>query len=190
MCVCLSSCPCLGSPGPCWCGVCRARCLVSSSLVGAVPKTGNDILGIPLPRVRLRARSHLDYMAIAHGASLLSTSTVHHLPLRVLDSSVSVHRVSDITGLLRGRFISKAALCHRQPTSRAIATRCRSLGWPHAPHSRHCWCGRQHEVVAPEFEGRPPRTWFHLCPQEAIRAHCVTNSHSGATVLYGVFFFL
>ena len=47
VCVCLSSCPCLGSPGPCWCGVCRVRCLVSccfrgaSCFVGAVPKTGH-----------------------------------------------------------------------------------------------------------------------------------------------------
>ena len=67
--VCLSSCLCLGSSWPGWSGVCRVRCLVSccfrgaSFLVGAVPKTGNDTLGIPLPRARLRARFYLGYGA-------------------------------------------------------------------------------------------------------------------------------
>ena len=67
--VCLSSCLCLGSSWPGWSGVCRVRCFVSccfrgaSFLVGAVPKTGNDTLGIPLPRARLRARLYLGYGA-------------------------------------------------------------------------------------------------------------------------------
>ena len=67
--VCLSSCLCLGSSWPGWSGVCRVRCFVSccfrgaSFLVGAVPKTGNDTLGIPLPRARLRARFYLGYGA-------------------------------------------------------------------------------------------------------------------------------
>ena len=73
LCRCVFACPsvCFGSSGPCWAVVCRVGCLVSccfrgaSFLVGAVPKSGNDILGISLPRPRLRAWFYRGYMAFA-----------------------------------------------------------------------------------------------------------------------------
>ena len=89
--VCLSSCVCLGSSGPGWSGFCRVRCFVSccfrgaSFLVGAVPKTGNDTLGIPLPRF------YLDYGPLLD--SLFSTfsllSTLRRLVSRAVAAAVS-----------------------------------------------------------------------------------------------------
>ena len=74
--------------------------------VGAVPKTGNDILGIPLPRPRLRARSNLGYMAIAYGAAspliiidLSLLSTLRRLVSRAVAAVVSAVSASLSFGL-------------------------------------------------------------------------------------------
>ena len=61
----------------------------ASFLVGAVPKTGNETLGIPLPRARLRARFYLGYGAASLFIVISLLSTLRRLVSRAVAAAVS-----------------------------------------------------------------------------------------------------